>query len=127
MHGRDCHFRPIIVVEAEKANELMDKMGYTFEELSQALLFFMNYIVNYMLIPGQIENWFLICDLNNIGVTKMSLFKKILSTLSKFRCRVIKNYILNLSGFVKFALQSVLSFMGSASAKKIVVVDKKNF
>ena len=127
MHGRDCHFRPIIVVEAEKANELMDKMGYTFEELSQALLFFMNYMVNYMLIPGQIENWFLICDLNNIGVTKMPLFKKILSALSKFRCRVIKNYILNLSGFVKFALQSALSFMGSSSAKKIVVVEKNHF
>ena len=127
MHGRDCHFRPIIVVEAEKANELMDKMGYTFEELSQALQFFMNYIVNYMLIPGQIENWFLICDLNNIGVTKIPLFKKILSALSKFRCRVIKNYILNLSGFIKFALQSVLSILGSSSAKKIVVVEKNHF
>ena len=122
MHGRDCHFRPIIVVEAERAIELMDKMGYTFEELSQALLFFMNYIVNYMLVPGQIENWFLICDLKNIGVTKMSLFSKILSALSKFRCRVIKNYILNLSGFVKFALSSVLSVLGSSSAKKIVIV-----
>ena len=122
MHGRDCHFRPIIVVEAERAIELMDKMGYTFEELSQALLFFMSYIVNYMLVPGQIENWFLICDLKNIGVTKMSLFSKILSALSKFRCRVIKNYILNLSGFVKFALSSVLSVLGSSSAKKIVIV-----
>ena len=122
MHGRDCHFRPIIVVEAERAIELMDKMGYTFEELSQALLFFMNYIVNYMLVPGQIENWFLICDLKNIGVTKMSLFSKILSALSRFRCRVIKNYILNLSGFVKFALSSVLSVLGSSSAKKIVIV-----
>ena len=122
MHGRDCHFRPIIVVEAERAIELMDKMGYTFEELSQALLFFMNYIVNYMLVPGQIENWFLICDLKNIGVTKMSLFSKILSALSKFRCRVIKNYILNLSGFVKFALSSVLSVLGSSSAKKIIIV-----
>ena len=29
MHGRDCHFRPIIVVEAEKANELMDKSYFT--------------------------------------------------------------------------------------------------
>ena len=122
MHGRDCHFRPIIVVEAERAIELMDKMGYTFEELSQALLFFMNYIVNYMLIPGQIENWFLICDLKNKEKTKMSLFSKILSALSKFRCRVIKNYILNLSGFVKFALSSVLSVLGSSSAKKIVIV-----
>lgn len=127
MHGRDCHFRPIIIVEADKANELMDKLGYTFYEISQALLFFMNYIVNYMLIPGQIENWFLICDLNNIGVRKISLFKDILSALSKFRCRVIKNYILNLSGFVKFALKSIASLMGSSSAKKLVIVEKDNY
>ena len=119
MHGRDCHFRPIIVVEAEKANELMDQLGYTFDEISQALLFFMNYIVNFILIPGQIENWFLICDLNNIGIRKLSLFKNILSALSKFRCRVIKNYILNLSGFVRVAAQGILSILGGSSAKKL--------
>ena len=123
MHGRDCHFRPIIVVEADRANELMDKLGYTFDEISQALLFFMNYIVNYILIPGQIENWFLICDLNNIGIRKISLFKNILSTLSKFRCRVIKNYILNLGGFIRVAFRGILSVLGSSSAKKIVVVE----
>ena len=127
MHGRDCHFRPIIVVEAEKANELMDQLGYTFDEISQALLFFMNYIVNFILIPGQIENWFLICDLNNIGIRKLSLFKNILSSLSKFRCRVIKNYILNLSGFVRVAAQGILSILGGSSAKKIVIIEKDNF
>ena len=126
MHGRDCHFRPILVVEAEKANELMDKMGYTFDEISQALLFFMNYIVNYILIPGQIENWFIICDLKNIGYGKLTLFKNILSTLSKFRCRVIKNYILNLTGFIRVAFSGVLSILGSSSAKKIVIVESNN-
>ena len=38
MHGRDCHFRPIIIVEGEKASILMDEKGYTFNEISQALL-----------------------------------------------------------------------------------------
>ena len=127
MHGRDCHFRPIIVVEAEKASILMDEKGYTFDEISQALLFFMNYIVNYILIPGQIENWFIICDLKNIGITKFSLFKKILNTLSKFRCRVIKNYILNLSGFIRAAASGLLSILGSSSAKKIVFVESDHF
>ena len=126
MHGRDCHFRPILVVEAEKANELMDKLGYTFDEISQTLLFFMNYIVNYILIPGQIENWFLICDLKNVGIGKLSLFKNILSALSKFRCRVIKNYILNLSGFVRVAASGILSMLGGQSAKKIVIVESDN-
>ena len=126
MHGRDTHFRPILVIEVKRAIELMDKLDYTFEEVSQSILFFMNYIVNYMLIPGQIENWILICDLKDVGITKLPKFKSILSSLSKFRCRVIKNYILHLGSLIKAAAQSILSLMGSASAKKLVVVDKKN-
>jgi hypothetical protein len=126
MYGRDCHFRPIINVEMKRAIELMDKLDYTFEEVSQAILFFMNYIVNYMLIPGQIENWILICDLKDVGLSKMPQFKSILNSLTKFRCRVIKNYILHLGGIIKLAAQSILSLMGSASAKKLVVVEKKN-
>jgi len=126
MYGRDCHFRPIINVEMKRAIELMDKLDYTFEEVSQAILYFMNYVVNYMLIPGQIENWILICDLKDVGLSKMPQFKSILSSLTKFRCRVIKNYILHLGGIIKVAAQSILSLMGSASAKKLVVVEKKN-
>ena len=34
MHGRDVHFRPIIVVEVKKSIELLDKLGYTFEFLA---------------------------------------------------------------------------------------------
>ena len=126
MYGRDTHFRPILIVEVRRAAELMDDLKYTFEEVSQAILFFMNYIVNYMLIPGQIENWILICDLEQVGLGKLPQFKSILSSLSKFRCRVIKNYILHLSGIIKVAAQGILNLLGSASAKKIVVVDKKN-
>lgn len=126
MFGRDTHFRPILIIEVRRAIELMDKMGYTFEEISQSILFFMNYIVNYMLIPGQIENWILICDLKDVGINKFPQFKRIFSSLSRFRCRVIKNYMLHLGGFVRFALKNILSVLGSASAKKLVVVESKN-
>ena len=126
MHGRDTHFRPIIIIEVYKSIELMDKLEYTFEEITQAILFFMNYIINYMLIPGQIENWILICDLKDVGITKLPQFKSILSSLSKFRCRVIKNYLLHLGKMIKFAAKGILSLLGSASSKKIVVVDSTN-
>lgn len=127
MYGRDVHFRPIIVVEVKRANELLDKLGYTFEELSQSILFFMNYIVNYILLPGQIENWVLICDLKDVGVGKLPQFKSILNSLSRFRCRVFRNYILNMGSFIKFAAGSILSLMGSNSAKKIVIVENNKY
>ena len=31
MHGRDTHFRPILIVEVKRACELMDKLGFSFE------------------------------------------------------------------------------------------------
>ena len=125
MYGRDVHFRPIIVVEVKRSCELLDKLGYTFEELNQAMLFFMNYIVNYILLPGQIENWILICDLKDVGIGKLPQFKNILSSLSKFRGRVFRNYILNLGGLMRAGASSILSLMGSNSAKKIVMVEGK--
>ena len=125
MHGRDTHFRPIIIVEVERAVDLVDKLGFSFEEICQSLLFFMNYIVNYMLIPGQIENWILICDLKDVGISRLPQFKSILNYLSSFRGRAFKNYILHLGGFIKFAVKIVLSLLGKGSAKKLVIVDSK--
>lgn len=127
MYGRDVHFRPIIIVEVNRANELLDKLGYTFEELSQTILFFMNYIVNYILLPGQIENWILICDLKDVGLSKLPQFKNILNSLSKFRCRVFRNYILNVGNFIKFAAGSILNLLGSNSAKKIIMVENNKY
>ena len=127
MYGRDMHFRPIIIVEVKKSCELLDKLNYTFDELSQAMLFFMNYIVNYILLPGQIENWILICDLKDVGIGKLNQFKNILSSLNKFRGRVFRNYILNLGSFMRTAASGFLSFFGSNSTKKIVMVDSDKY
>jgi hypothetical protein len=124
MYGRDMHFRPIIVVEVKKSSELLDKLGYSFEELSQSMLFFMNYIVNYILLPGQIENWILICDLKDVGIGKLPQFKSILNSLSQFRCRAFRNYILNAGGFIRTAASAALSILGSNSVKKIIFVEK---
>ena len=126
MYGRDVHFRPIIVVEVKKSSELLDKLKYTFDELSQAMIFFMNYIVNYILLPGQIENWILICDLKDVGIGKINQFKNILNSLSKFRCRVFRNYILNLGGFMRTAASGLLSILGSQSSKKIIMVENNH-
>ena len=127
MYGRDMHFRPIIIVEVNKSSELMDKLRYTFDELNQAMIFFVNYIVNYILLPGQIENWIMICDLKSVGVGKLGQFKSILNTLNRFRGRVFRNYILNLGKFMRAAASGILSVLGSSSAKKIIMVENGKY
>ena len=127
MYGRDMHFRPIIIVEVNKSSELMDKLKYTFDELNQAMIFFVNYIINFILLPGQIENWIMICDLKSVGVGKLGQFKSILNTLNRFRGRVFRNYILNLGTFMRAAASGVLSILGSSSAKKIIMVENGKY
>ena len=127
MYGRDMHFRPVIIVEVNKSCELMDKLKYTFEELNQAMIFFVNYIINFILLPGQIENWIMICDLKSVGVGKLGQFKSILNTLNRFRGRVFRNYILNLGTFMRAAASGVLSILGSSSAKKIIMVENGKY
>jgi hypothetical protein len=86
-----------------------------------------NYIVNYILLPGQIENWIMICDLKSVGVGKLGQFKSILNTLNRFRGRVFRNYILNLGSFMRAAASGILSVLGSSSAKKIIMVENGKY
>ena len=53
----------------------------------------MNYIMKYLLIPGQIENWIIFVDLDGVGFTDLGDFQKIISTLSKRRGHVFHVHI----------------------------------
>lgn len=121
MYGRDRFFRPVIVVELKRVNELEDS-NYTYEEINQCIVYFMNYIITYMLIPGQIENWDILTDFEGIGISSLGSFKKIIGTLSKYRGRVYRNYMINLGTFLKTGVKGAMNIMGSSSAKKIKIL-----
>ncbi len=122
--GKDKKFRPVIIVNARKCTSLLNE-NYTIEEIQQTIIYFLNYIIKYHLIPGQIENWIIISDLNEVGITELSNFKKILDIFSKFRGRVFRNFIVNMGRFLKFGMKSILNFVGSSSLKKIKILNKE--
>ena len=124
VYGRDHHFRPIIVVSLKTLKDLMSKNEYTFEDINHSIIYLMCYVLKYIFIPGQIENWIILVDFKDIGLSDASDFKKILSTLSKFRGRVFRNYMLNISGFLKIAVKAALKVFGSSSAKKLKILGK---
>lgn len=122
--GRDCHFRPIMIVEAEIAVNLLNG-GYSVDELEQSIRLIMNYMINYLLIPGQIENMVVITDLNGIGLGQMLKFKNILSSLNKYRGRVFRNHMINLGNGMSGFLKSIINtFGGAASARKLMFLSK---
>lgn len=62
------------------------------------LCFLLEYVIEYMLIPGQIENWVVLIDLGKKGLGSLSInsLKQVLSILQiNFRCRMGMTYIVN--------------------------------
>jgi hypothetical protein len=78
--------------------------------------------LKYLFIPGQIENWILFIDFEDVGLTEIAEFKKILGTVNKFRGRVYRNFIVNISGFLKIAVKTALKVFGSSSSKKLKIL-----
>ena len=54
----------------------------------------------------------------------MSDFKKLLNTLNSYRGRVFRNYLINISGFLSFAIKAAANLFGSSSAKKLKLLSK---
>ena len=68
VHGRDHHFRPLIFVKIKVVKNILGK-NYNFDDINKSIIFLMNYIMKYLLIPGQIENWIIFVDLDGVGFT----------------------------------------------------------
>ena len=67
-HKRDKYNHPVIVIDCGLILKNEDKIDL----LVGATNFFIDYTINKAMIPGQIENWTAIFDMNAVGLTKMS-------------------------------------------------------
>ena len=67
MHGRDSKYRPIMVIKVGKLNEL----DLEVEEAVRLTCYFCDYLVNKMMLDGQVETLVCVCDLDGVGVTNL--------------------------------------------------------
>ena len=126
IYGRDSHFRPIFVVKASTFFQLRDK--YTFDEMFMAIVYFLEYVINNLLILGQIENWTMITDITGVSLVFMpSELKKIINILSScYRCRLFRNYIIGMNSALRFIAKIFMSFLDQATVNKIRFLDEGN-
>lgn len=122
VHGRDHHFRPIIVMQIETYIKNKDK--YSHNDWSKALLYFLEFIKANLHLPGQIEEW--VCIVN---MEKCSLFSipDELKDLSKqmqdnYRCKLSALYIVGLTFVMRFLVNIVLSLVEETTKKKFKIV-----
>jgi hypothetical protein len=119
VHGRDNHFRPIIIVRANTFLKIKDV--YEFKDIVKAIIYFIEYIIMYMLIPGQVENWNIIIDLYDVSIFSMSNFlMKILKILqSNYRARLNSMFIVGMSPWLNAIWTIVNDEIDSNTQKKI--------
>ena len=120
VHGRDHHFRPVIFVTIKVVKNILCK-NYNFDDINKSIIFLMNYVMKYLLIPGQIENWIIFVDFDGVGFTDLGDFQKIITTLSKRRGRVFKNFFVNIGSFLKFSLKAIIKMVSSVAKKSIIL------
>ena len=126
VYGRDNRFRPIIVCQCKIFQKYYK--DYQTEEILRAVYFLCQFLVNNMLIPGQMESWVFIINISGVSIVSMpEPIKKMVPALSNFFCaRLYKNYIMGLNFISRIIFKLVCSFLDEVTVSKINILDKKN-
>lgn len=133
IHGFDNQFRPNIIIRPEiytKFNNSNTSSGnkYELNDWLFACVFILEYCINFLFIPGQVENWNLIIDLENIFLLSLpNDLKDILEIVQvhyKFRLNVI--YMINLNYMTNMLWKMVKGLIGACVDKKFKIVTSKN-
>jgi hypothetical protein len=127
VQGREHQFRPIFIVNAKFYVDNMDK--YVYDDWLACIVFFMEYMIKNLLIPGQVENWNIIsdvCGVSLLGLPKdMKRFMNVLQ--SNYRCRLYVNFIYGMGTFLGLLWNMVKVFLDETSLKKIRMLKKGQF
>lgn len=126
MHGLDNNYRPIIVCSLSKFMEYIDK--YELDYFICAINVFSNYLIKHFFIPGQIENWIIITDLNGLSLWKPPT--KMISVFNflqrRFYYRLAKLYIYGMSGVLNFCWRIIKNLINETTKEKFVFISNDN-
>ena len=124
-YGRDCKFRPILIFRLEQF--VKNEKIYSVQEVLEAGIFLGQFVINHMLLPGQVERWNLLVNLRK--ATLLSLpdhIKKLLPIMNEgFISRMNKTYIIGMNFFFRFLYKIVCAFLRESTVKKIKILDGK--
>lgn len=120
IHGRDHRYRPLIILNVSK----MKLDDSSLEEHTNLLCFVLEFAIEHLMVPGQIENWLIITDLCNTPVSKIKLtgLKKIIKVLQdNYRCRMIVNYVINTPSSISFFWKLAKHIIDPLTVQKIKI------
>lgn len=126
IHGRDNHFRPIIVLNAQKYMEYCKK--YTYNDFVLSIIYLIDYMIQNILIPGQVEQWITIADLRNTSILTMpSDLRKLFYVLQfHYRARLHALYVVGMSPILNALWTIIRNLIDSHTNRKIKFIKDKN-
>ena len=124
--GRDHQFRPLLICQPYILQKCLKL--YSDDDIYNASIFICQYMVNYMMIPGQIENWIMIVNMDGTSILSIpESVKKLMNALSNyFIARLFRCYILGLNAFLRIIYKIICNFVEKTTVEKVIVLDDKN-
>lgn len=125
--GRDKRFRPILVLSPKVY--IANEKKYSFEQWLESIIYFMEYLIQNLLIPGQLENWIIITDLKDVSLlgmpSDMSKFLKVMQ--SNYRARLYINYLLGMNFVLRGIWALIRNLLDPETNKKIQILSSSEF
>ena len=126
IHGRDSDFRPNIVINIDAY--LKSKTEIKGETWVKSIIFLSSYIINNYMIPGQVETWNIIINLENTSLFSMpnDILQIIKTMKENFKGRVSSIFVFKLTFTLNLIKAFIFSLYPSAE-KKVIVIDDSNY
>eukprot|EP00933_Yihiella_yeosuensis_P068018 TRINITY_DN7324_c0_g1_i2.p1 TRINITY_DN7324_c0_g1~~TRINITY_DN7324_c0_g1_i2.p1 ORF type:complete len:519 (-),score=142.40 TRINITY_DN7324_c0_g1_i2:170-1561(-) len=128
--GRDFGMRPTLVCRALRIpNDWYKDKKAGLDKLIRTLIFCMEYMIRYMVVPGKIENNCLIVDLKGLGITGVpfSVLKEIYSVMSShYIGRVFRFYVVNMSSTLSTIAGWAKALLTDRQKQKLCFLDDVN-
>jgi len=118
VHGRDHKFRPVVVFNIYR----LDAKAVDFSLLTDALTYGLTYILNELMLPGQVENWIFLSNAKGMGIAQVAVqgVRKFFGYLQDhFKCRLYRMYILNVSAGIYIPWQIIKKFLDGDTVDKV--------
>jgi len=118
VHGRDHKFRPIVVFNIN----LIDPKTVDFDVVTKALTFGLEYIINELMLPGQVENWIFISNVKGMGLASLAVqnVRKLFAYLQDhYKCRLYRMYLINASSTIYIPWSIIKTFLDGDTVSKV--------
>jgi len=125
--GRDSELRPILVFRANRIPAAWHKAG-SYDKVVRVVTFCFEYFFRYMSVPGVVESFNVLIDLNGLGITQIpvtALKEMYKSMANHYTVRVTRMYICNMSTFLRGVFAIAKSVITERQNQKLCVVTSK--